>query len=496
MFVMLERVPAFAIVALIVVVLIDAGARRLRRRTLPLPPGPPGRYITGNVADMPQINEWVQHTEWGRRFGSVVHLRVLTQRIIVLNTVQAAIDLLDKRGHICADRPSFPMLNDMGWTMSGMPYGERWREKRRVFHHHFHLEASKQYRELQARSNALFLRALLEKPDDFMHHIRTLPARNIMSCTYGIDVVDRDDPWVELADAAVETISKAGLPGSNLVDWLPFFKHIPAWSPGASFKRNAISWRRYPASMREAPFEYVKKTMARGADTTVSATMSFFLSMVLSPEKQQAAQKEIDTVLGHDRLPEPQDRQSLPYVEAVLLEVLRLYPVIPMNIPRRVMEEDEYNGMRIPKGATVFTNFWGILRDENLYNDPDEFEPERYISPDGRLDFSRAPDPRTIMFGFGRRICPGRHFADDSMWLTVATVLACFNISPAKDDGGKYFVPDGAMRSGLVSWVFHLLLVKSLTREDDTRRPEPFMCAITPRSPAARHMVMQMAEQL
>lgn len=200
--------------------------------------------------------------------------------------------------------------------------------------------------------------------------------------------------------------------------------------------------------------------------------------MVLSPDKQRIAQNEIEIVLGHARLPEFQDREALPYVEGVLLEVLRLYPVIPMNIPRRVMEEDVYNGMRIPKGATILTNFWGILRDQNLYSNPEKFEPERYLSPDGRLDFARAPDSRSVMFGYGRRICPGRHFADDTMWLTVATVLACFDIAPAKDANGKDIIPDGAMRSGLAAC------------------HRPFLCAITPRSLAARRMVTEMAEHL
>lgn len=517
-FVMLELAPALAILGL-ALLCIDAIARRLWRRRLPFPPGPPGHPLVGNVADIPQSNEWVTYTKLGRRYGPVVHLRVLTQRIIVLNTLQAAVDLLEKRSDIYSDRPSFTMLNDRyligwGWTMSGMPYGEGWRERRRIFHHHFHLEVSKNYRELQIRSNFAFLRALLENPRDFMNHIRTLPARNILSCTYGIDVVEEHDPWVKLADNAIETISAAGLPGSHVVDWLPFVKHIPAWFPGATFRRNALNWQQFPASMRSAPFEHVKKNMhvgtARpsivasllqnglegrpvseeliadvagmtylgGADTTVSATTAFFFSMVLSPDKQRIAQNEIETVLGHARLPEFQDREALPYVEGVLLEVLRLYPVIPMNIPRRVMEEDVYNGMRIPKGATILTNFWGILRDQKLYSNPEKFEPERYLSPDGRLDFARAPDSRSVMFGYGRRICPGRHFADDTMWLTVATVLACFDIAPAKDANGKDIIPDGAMRSGLAAC------------------HRPFLCAITPRSLAARRMVTEMAEHL
>ncbi|KAG8768621.1 cytochrome c oxidase subunit 2 [Ceratobasidium sp. 428] len=75
--------------------------------------------------------------------------------------------------------------------------------------------------------------------------------------------------------------------------------------------------------------------------------------MALYPEVQVKAQAEVDRVIGKDRLPEMSDRASLPYVECVLKEVLRWQSVVPLGIPHACMEEDEYKGYRIPKGATV-----------------------------------------------------------------------------------------------------------------------------------------------
>ncbi|KAG6883170.1 hypothetical protein C0993_007526 [Termitomyces sp. T159_Od127] len=94
-----------------------------------------------------------------------------------------------------------------------------------------------------------------------------------------------------------------------------------------------------------------------GAETT-SSTLSFFLlAMVLHPECQEKAQKEIESVIGSDRLPEFADRENLPYVECVLQETARWNHAAPTGIPRKNVEDDVYNGMFIPKGSTIITNF-------------------------------------------------------------------------------------------------------------------------------------------
>lgn len=92
-----------------------------------------------------------------------------------------------------------------------------------------------------------------------------------------------------------------------------------------------------------------------------------------------------------------------------------------------------------------------MLRDEDEYADPDLFVPERFLK-DGTLDPS-VRDPRSVFFGFGKRICAGRHFADTSIWLAVATVLACFDISPARDETGHDIIPSTDVRSGLLRCV-------------------------------------------
>lgn len=124
--------------------------------------------------------------------------------------------------------------------------------------------------------------------------------------------------------------------------------------------------------------------------------------MITHPEVMKKAQAEIDSVVGSDRLPTFSDRYSLPYLDCVMTEVLRMGVAVPLGLPHRLMEDDVYRGMFIPKGTLVFANVWNILRDEALYPEPFEFKPERYLVEADELTVRRR-DPRQYVFGYGRR---------------------------------------------------------------------------------------------
>ena len=110
-------------------------------------------------------------------------------------------------------------------------------------------------------------------------------------------------------------------------------------------------WTRYSLDLPTNPFQSL---------TTVRI---FLLAMALSPEVQKRAQAELDTVIGANRLPLLSDRNSLPYVEALVMEIHRWNPIAPLAVPRTYTgdDDDEYNGYRIPKGSLVIANSWCVL---------------------------------------------------------------------------------------------------------------------------------------
>ena len=131
------------------------------------------------------------------------------------------------------------------------------------------------------------------------------------------------------------------------------------------------------------------------------------------------AQKQLDDVLGGERLPEHSDMDQLPYISAIIKETLRWAPPLPLGGGHRLMEDDIYKGMFIPAGAMVMENIWSVhssnqgrtspdtsgravSRDQNIYSDPETFKPERFLTKDGKIDPS-VKDPELMVFGSGRR---------------------------------------------------------------------------------------------
>lgn len=165
---------------------------------------------------------------------------------------------------------------------------------------------------------------------------------------------------------------------------------------------------------------------------------AFVQAMLLYPNVQRKAQEELDRVVGRDRLPEVADRQSLPYVSAIVKEILRWNPILPA-VYHKSLADDWYEGYFIPAGSIVIGNTWAVLNDAERYPDPEPFKPERFLTADGQLD-SQVPDPVEV-FGYGRRVCAGRHFAQTALFLYIAHVLALFTIDNPLDESGHVIKP-------------------------------------------------------
>lgn len=164
--------------------------------------------------------------------------------------------------------------------------------------------------------------------------------------------------------------------------------------------------------------------------------------MITHPAVFKKAQHELDTVVGTDRLPTFDDRPNLPYLECIVSEVLRWGVPVPLGLPHRLMEDNVYNGRHIARGTLVFANIWNMLRDAAVYPDPHAFVPERYEAPVADEAAARRRDPRTYVFGFGRRRCPGLHLIDESLWIVMATMIATTDVAMEVDENGSVVRPD------------------------------------------------------
>ncbi|KAF8671233.1 cytochrome P450 [Rhizoctonia solani] len=478
-----------------------------RAGKLPLPPGPKADPLIGHLRVLPRSDEHLVYTRWGKELNSdVVSISVLGQTIVVLNSAKAANELLEQRSSIYSSRIQLPMISDpnlVDWSkITGLlPYGERWRAQRRMTHLSLHKGASREFWPLVLKQARLALRRIADNPDRFIREIRRMSGSTLLSAVYGYEVTSAHDPLVEVVETALDHLCEAAIPGNFLVNVMPWIRYIPDWVPGSGWKKTVDKWRKEREEMVDIPFNYTKQQIASeqaqgiaphsvlkgllakleselevgdeyaeqedrikwvtatlfgaGSDTSAATTSVFILAMVLNQSIFSKAQAEVDAVIGRERLPEMSDRGSLAYVECVMKEVLRWQPVVPLAIPHAAVEDDEYRGWAIPKGSTIIGNIWAISYDETMYHEPEQFNPDRFLDP--KTQASPA---------FGS--CPGVHLAESTLFVMISTLLALFDIRPAKDKDGSDIIPEVNMKANaLVSY------------------PADFRCSIIPRSEKA-----------
>ncbi|KAH8115962.1 cytochrome P450 [Phellopilus nigrolimitatus] len=420
---------------------------------------------------MPPDEEWVKAQQWGEQYGDLVFIQNFGTRYLFLNTYEAAVDLFEKRGHNYSSRPRNVMLDLEGftqWLPTVMPYGDELKKFRQTAHRYFQPSAVAGYAEQQTRSAHRMLLRLLDAPDKFPEILRHSAGESVLMVTYGYQVAESNDPYVEIADKGLTASLVAQ--GFFLVNALPWLRHLPTWFPGATFHAIAKEGYRHSMAMYHEPFEMAKAIIsdgtaapsmisklieskttedgiienedliakstgvmyAAGADTTVASLLTFILAMVLNPEAQQRGQEEMDRVIGKDNLPTMEDRPNLPFVNALVKEVLR----------------------------------WE-------YPEPEKFIPDRWLPSEGKKE---PFDVYKIAFGMGRRICPGRYFADSATFLGAASMLSAFNIQKALDENGVPITPSEEYTSSII------------------RHPKPFKCRITPRSEKMEALIRQVVE--
>ncbi|KAF1943820.1 cytochrome P450 [Clathrospora elynae] len=487
---------------------------RPQKHILPLPPGPKGIPLLGNINDLPEpgileCHHWLKHKDL---YGPISSITVLGQTFVIINDADIALELLRDRAAIYSERPTMVYSGEMiGWknALGMLQYTDDFK----VFRKNFAKVAGSNialaaFDRVQEEEAAHFLLNVLDSPDDLFDHIKKEAGAVILRITYGYTPeAHSKDPLVDLVGQTMKEFSETVVPGKFAVDIFPFLRHLPDWCPGAGFKVNARQMAKQLSRTVEEPYQFVKQQMRSktaktsflsqaiekigldahmehihkwsavsmytgGADTTVSSLMTFFLAMAVFPEVQIKAREELDRVIGGGRLPVSADKGQLSYIEAVVKETHRWHPVAPMALAHATAKDDNIRGYRIPKGAVVLPNTWWATHDPAVYPDPMVFRPERYFSTPTH---AAEPDPRTWTFGYGRRVCPGRYVADNALFTTIAQSLAVFNIEKPVENG-ETIEPKIEFEPGTVS------------------HPVPYRLSIKPRSESHRGLIRKAEE--
>lgn len=172
-----------------------------------------------------------------------------------------------------------------------------------------------------------------------------------------------------------------------------------------------------------------------GATDTTAIQLTWAVALLLNNrEALKKAQQELDLQVGREREVKESDVKNLVYLQAVVKETMRLYPSAPLLIPHESSEDCTIAGYHVPAGTRLFVNVSKIHRDPNVWSDPNEFRPERFLTTSQKIVDFRGQSFEYLPFGSGRRVCPGISFALHVMHLTLANLLHAFEITTPFDE--------------------------------------------------------------
>ncbi|KAH7093668.1 putative O-methylsterigmatocystin oxidoreductase [Paraphoma chrysanthemicola] len=474
------RFVLFASVISIILYIFIATFQSRDRKALATIPGPRGLPIIGNTLQFGQ-NPHRRCQEWAAQYGELFKIRLGWENWVFLNSPEAVKEILDKQSAITSGRQPMPVLSDLvsgGKRFLFMTYSPQWRKLRTIVHKLLTPKVSSLFKPSQEfEAKQLLFDILTDNKDQasFYMHVRRYTTSVVMTSTYGRRVPKWDCEDTREIYGLMQEFSECAPPNGYLADLLPPLSRLPTalqwWRPSANrkYERQRNIWMKYwntltsqmaagdapecfvkqfaegdykKQDISEAQAAFVAGTMIEaGSETTSSALNSAIKYLAKFPEAQMKAHEELSRVVGNGRVPTFDDEDALPFIRATVKEVLRIRPVTNIGSPHYTTADVVYKGYVIPKNTIVSLCQYSIHFDPKKWQRPDDFDPTRYLSyPLKAGAYAAAADPNDrdhFDFGAGRRICPGLHLAENSLFITIACILWLFEIKPAIDDHGS-----------------------------------------------------------
>ncbi|XP_066264264.1 vitamin D(3) 25-hydroxylase-like [Branchiostoma lanceolatum] len=440
------------------------------KRSRNLPPYPAGCVpVLGHLRALGRAPH-LKLAAWRRQYGDVFTVRMGMEDVVVLNGYTAVKDALVDRSDLFASTTSNYLLDAI--TGSGKAsivpadilaarWGPGFRQRKRFATtalRNLGMKVGRGSIEEKIREEVDCLRYRVAEnngqPFDIAHDVKVTVANVICSMVFGKRYDYEDETFRELSKALVTVAHELGT--GQIISVFPLLRVVPVVNRASTnvleafYKgRNVISGeisRHREHLDRENPRDFLDfclleleqqekvdglteenvlymalDLLAAGTDTTANTLLWSLLYMTLNPDIQDKVQEELGAVVG-ESLPTLSHRAQLPYVNACLLEVMRIRPVLPFQ-PHATTQEVKVQGHDIPKGTQVLMNLYSLHTDPAYWPDPDRFDPERFLDAEGNV----INKPESFMpFGGGRRRCLGEQLARMELFLSFSTLLQSF----------------------------------------------------------------------
>lgn len=425
-----------------------------------LPPGPSGVLILGSILEFQKANTsasaisaWLTSIS---RYGEMTTVHMGSRIWIILNSSRVMFEIISKHGKITTERPYLPVTSGLvsRFRRTVLRQTATWTEGRRVMHQLLNGSCLKTYGEWQELESAHLLAAYLYRPEKwYAHHFR-YAASVINKIVFGHRLLKSTPELNTFLHAGLEFVHSMHV---SLVDFFPWASRLPEilwrgkwkrmgeahynvylswWKPvkqaladgtaPPSFTRDVLLHKSTGYTGTDEDAMYLATSIVGGGSDNPRKTLNTFVMAALCHEDSfKRARQEIDALCGveAERLPYMSDMEQLPFIHAMIKELIRWRPPVLMIPPHELTEDLNFEGYTFPKGTNFILNPIALC---NECEQPAEFKPERWLD-DQVLNITQGCH---WQFGGGRRICVGYRVAQQGLFIALARLIYCFDYTP------------------------------------------------------------------
>ncbi|MBW4456435.1 MAG: cytochrome P450 [Nostoc indistinguendum CM1-VF10] len=427
-----------------------------------IPPGPPELPIVGSLPFMGKHTH-LKLNSFSKEYGDVCQFRLGSYPVVLLSKLHTIKEAAIGQKEIFAGRPNFYFLTRpaKGFTLMGnQAHSLLWQKQRAI--------SGEAIRIFLGKTNCLEQQVLKEadeltdtllnyagKPFDPEMYIGLAVAGVMFGLLGGRGRQDQDiyeliKTTKDFARYSMEILKAEILPFTSIFYQRSFQKFDHACDVMERLAQKTLKEHQEsydPENVRDMTDAFLKvinelnesekqfagfnkesiiggilhELIGAGTEPTFILLLWIILYMIAYPEVQAELQQELDTIVGRERQPCLVDLGKLPFTEACLHEILRHAPTAPINLPRTTTTDTEVNGYYIQKNTIVFFNLYGLTRDESYWQEPDKFNPRRFLNESGEIRKDLLD--KYYPFGIGKRRCTGEYIARPEIFLFFTNLM-------------------------------------------------------------------------